>query len=458
MNFLSLLINSDRKLNIPHIHSPIDDICEGYEDLYEDDDFLEVLKMSPEEVKAEICSHNEDPDEVLARIKGRLDNIVIPLKNKEDNNKIDTENVFNLLFNLVNEKITNDIFSNKVKDKSKKKVRNIYLIGAVPAAIIAVFSTILIMESNIVASSSELDNKHYFSGFVNKYIPDHIDNTTETPKYFSQLAGISLSEIREYSINDKNKKQLLLASNLDNNDYYFLKKELDNKKIAENYFSNYSSIQYINDDYKNENNYTKISFLGEEITDSVEKKTSDDKTFSVSLISNDSIFSISNKYKFHIDSMIAVEKLPVLISGNKVIITLANNRLVKIGYIGKNGNISEIEFNGDEIKKLDERQYYTSGVFKIFGSMEEGQNIYSLVHNSKYFKNGKNIEMANIISSEIGRHIENKNPNITFDKINKNSSYLFYVDIGIDPETKKISSVVEVKTADIKYTGKKLLI
>ncbi len=449
MKFLSLKITNSSK------HALTNEVCEEYKDLYKDEDFLEILNMSSEQIKDEIHSYDEDPDEVLARIKGRLENKVIPLIIKKDNEKIKTENIFNLLFSLVNKKITDDIFTENKKNKKNliSRFKSIYLINTVPTAIIAVFSTIIIMESNIILSSKPIEKEILFATegsnqsnnrILSKYLlpnkaqgnSDIIDRT----RYFSQLVGVSPNEINTYSLN--NMKNSIIKTNISYSSYLFLEDIYKQNININNQLQRKERPIYLSSLVAKKHDIKKMASIGKDKNKELVKIVA-------SIKNNNSIFSFKKKYKFKINSLIAVRKLPSLINGEKIQLTLENNTLIKVGYIKKDSAMLEIALNGNNIEEAGSKKYYIDHLLLIHGTVKKDQNIYSIVRNQQQFKEGKNREIANLISNKIGKYMANKDIPIIFGKIYSGSDFYFSIDVGIDPETKKIASFRSVKKAYI---------
>ena len=456
MKFLSLQINSDKEVNLSK-NTPTNEICEEYEDLYEDEDFLEILNMSSEQIKDEIRSYDEDPDEVLARIKGRLENKIIPLKTKKDNEKIKTENIFNFLFALVNKKITDDAFTKKKKTRTRTRLtnifKNVFLINTIPTAIIAIFATIIIMESNTVISSTLGKKENIFTTettnksnnrFILKYSKEDDSDIMNEERYFSQLIGISPNTIETYAINNEEtyKRKTDLAFS-DYNNRLFLGNIYKQHEKKDNQAQKKENPIYLTNSSKKQNNIKKTFPLNKE-----KKKDITKRVYSVT--HNNSIFSFKKKYKFKINSVIAVKKLPPLIKGEKVQLTFENNTLIKIGYIKKDRDMLEISLNGDNIKQEGTKKYYIDYILHIRGTVEKGQNIYSMVRTYPLFQEGKNREIANIISDKVGKYMVNKNKPIFFSQIDSGSDFDFSIHVGKDPETKQVASVRHVEDANIR--------
>ena len=457
MKFLSLQINSDKEVNLSK-NTPTNEICEEYEDLYEDEDFLEILNMSSEQIKDEIRSYDEDPDEVLARIKGRLENKIIPLKTKKDNEKIKTENIFNFLFALVNKKITDDAFTKKKKTRTRTRLtnifKNVFLINTIPTAIIAILATIIIMESNTVISSTLGGKENIFTTkttnksnnrFISKYSKKDDSDIMNKERYFSQLTGISPNKIKIYTYAINNKETYNIKTNLafsDSNNYLFLENIYKQNEKKDNRPQTKENPIYLSNLIKEKYNIKKTFSLDKDKNKDITKKV-------YTIEHNNSIFSLKKKYKFKINSVIAAKKLPPLIKGEKVQLTFENNTLIKVGYIKKDRDMLEISLNGDNIRQEGSKKYYIDDTLQIKGIVEKGQNIYSMVRSHPLFQKGKNRELANIISDKIGKYMVNTNKPIFFDQIDSGSNFDFSINVGVDPETNKIASVRSIKKADI---------
>ena len=152
-------------------------ICEEFIDLYDDDDFLEIMNMNTEELDKEIYATGKDPDEVLAMIQGNLDNKIIPLKKNVD--PINTENLMHLLFNLMDEKIIRDVFNRKKNKFVFAKINPIFSVF-----IVSILALFIVPPINFQKNKHEVLDVNPIS--INSVIkeekkPDDIKFVTKSP-------------------------------------------------------------------------------------------------------------------------------------------------------------------------------------------------------------------------------------------------------------------------------------
>ncbi|MCK5902782.1 MAG: hypothetical protein KAG28_06500 [Cocleimonas sp.] len=437
MSFLSLLTNSSATSYSPK-QRKVEPICEEYAELYEDDDFLEILKMSSEEVKSKIRSYDENPDEILSRIKGRLDHTVIPLRIEKKEPKVKTEHIINLLHNIVSLKITHDIFhikkqhqkpdvSEKIKQAFSRK--KLFLIGGVPTALLASTFSIISINNSFMISSNPSENKITLTAV---------------------LPAIKQNE-------EKNKKQpikiassIIMPKNISSDEEY----NSSMKKIIERYLINNDS-QYANI-MKNNNVSALIGIRSNDFKQSnkvINVAIHDIKKYqtSIKIINikkNDSYSSLKKIHKFHIKDWKGIKELPQLISGNKLALITQDNTLTSVGYINKSGLMKEIALYEKGIKELGEKKYYKDAMFDLNGFIKEDQNLYKLIYDSPEFKDNK--KMANIIAEKLRAFMSQKETPIQFNKIEIGSGFTFSVAIGRDQKTDHIIYIGKVKQANIR--------
>ena len=362
----------------------LDSACKKeHPDLYEDDDFIKILKMDSEEIRTEVYSQKQDPDEVLAIIRAELGKKVIPIeKNKNYNYPIDASS---LLFNIANKKILKESFSVK-----KTNTVSLSKITVSPAIIITFTILFFIPIKELFPIIPIGNNDKNTNTYVNPF-PTRQNNIALINKKPLNLPLINNNEISP-----------VFTANMN----IILKEENNNfEKIN----INKNPIRITSRD--GAKSLVTLAML-------TAKKNRPDKII-LPIESGDNLYRLTKEYNFPIKSWKVLEGLPNLVEGNTLELTMGDKYIEKVAYVKNDGLVYSCSLDTNcNTNTYHEKRY------SIEDRTLRGKVLISLaksIRNNKQLKN--NALMADRITYKIKNYSKQNNPN---NDINNISSDLFY--------------------------------
>ncbi len=420
MKFLSLISYfSKNKKNVKTSPKNVTEtICKEHSDLYDDEDFLEVLAMSSEEVRADIRSYQESPDEIVALIRGRLDNKITPLKNNKE-----TINIMTFLSSLIDKKIIMDAFN---KSKKKNTFRDSF--SSLPAILIV--SVVAFFVAPPIIGNSDYT-------FVKKENIALIQKNKEQINNMKRLIEKQKLELARYESirdnfvdSDTNDTPLVALSPLHEDSSLTI--SLLNKSLSDDYLVTTSFYNKpINTEYNIDSNISSQAVI------SLASRSNEDLNFNLKY--GDNLYHLFKKNDLLVNNWNTLNGLSSLQAGSKLIIKTDNNYVKEIKYIRRDGSITNYEIKDRNIKKHDSKLYYAENIV-ITGNIDT--SLSASLKNNELFKN--NISIARIITQKVEQYLKT-DASIDFRKMRPNAPYKIEISVRKNRSNDKIIHVDKVK-------------
>lgn len=409
LSFLEKLLGSNPKWT-----GVVDKSCA---DLYKDKDFIEVKQMSSEAIRAEIKAGGEDPDDVLALIKGRLENKIIPVNaNKNTKPNID---IASLLIEIVNKKIINDIFESK---PTKINRASFFIKGGYYFLIVV---SILLFAKSIFG----LEGENSIVLAENKNIINHEKSE------ITNIYNIPMTKIEDLKPVSEDRTEPTLST-INTNDQYTTNRVLfsaeGNNNLEHLYITSINKNPY----RENSNHQVmleKTVFNNKEEDIFLSKEYNKIKITNKNIITRrikkgDSLYAIFKEENIETKNTNDLKNLPPLISGKTIVLAMKDNYVEKITY--KNGyGISHVFFlNSTKENKKIENKYQTSVVkIEIKLDSTEKNSFFTALRSNEIFV--KNNLLADRATFKIESYFKDNHPSKDLSKLKKGAGFLITLEL-----------------------------
>ena len=456
MSFL-ITLSSFFKKQINFTYKEKIESCKEYPDLYADDDFLEISRMSSKELRSEIYTYNKDPDEILALIKGRLDNKITPIN--KVNEPLYAINFSTFLSNVIDKKIYLDAFNKQQKNNNL----SIPLYSILMVSIITFLFIPPVIETKKYISAKNESNNAIKNNNANEAIAslktkdknylllEEHNNLKEEYRKLSEKYKAVLAEKRAYktytTMQGLDENPLQKTSSRDNSTIASSLKAtminfdsdgglLDGEKIS-NLSTKTTKIRV------NENkgllSSSELKMVNYNDSLPVGKPSISSKEISVKLKEGYSLSYVARMYNLSIANWGGFGELSSMEEGASLVMEPDGNYVTKISYIEKDGSVINYRVCKDTITSTSGRLYYTEDLLiegKIITSLSEA------IKNNKDIKN--NIQIARVITYKVENYLATE-PKVNFKRIAYEAPFVIVVKVRKNIKTHEIMYVEDVK-------------
>ena len=420
MKFLSLKSYFEKDKKNSHKNTT-ETICKEHLDLYEDEDFLEVLAMNSAEVRAEISSSQESPDEIVALIRGRLDKKIIPLKNNKE--VIEPINIMTFLSNLVDKKIIMDAFNNPPKKKAFTGLF-IPLSSVLMVSIIAVFVAPPIV-GNPPPSTLKEENIALIQ--KNQQLKREMTKLIEQQKLELAADDTVRLHVVEYDANNTSPIELSHFREDSSLTLSILKNSLTDDYLVT---TNFDIPPVANRSKRDDNISPQPDIVASPFSA---------PDLSLNLTKGDNLYLLLKKHDLLVKNWDTLNGLSSLQEGSKLIIKADNNYVKKVTYIKKDGSSTAYEIEDDRINTYTSTLYYPEDLV-ITGNIVT--SLSASLKNNKQLRS--NISIAHIITQKVEQYLKTE-PSVDFRKMRPDAPYKIEVTVRKSWSDNKIIHVDKVK-------------